>query len=142
MHETCVLAESAICYPPLFNELRDLTPRPTTTTETVASSAVSAAHEQAAGAIIVLTTSGTTARMVSKYRPKCPIICLTRNASTARQVHLHRGCYPFHYTVERGPDWQEDVGMWTKHVLSSIHDPLSLLGGTYIWIFFSSTQLI
>ncbi|KAG0363911.1 Pyruvate kinase [Podila minutissima] len=109
MHETCVLAESAICYPPLFNELRDLTPRPTTTTETVASSAVSAAHEQAAGAIIVLTTSGTTARMVSKYRPKCPIICLTRNASTARQVHLHRGCYPFHYTVERGPDWQEDV---------------------------------
>lgn len=112
MHETCVLAESAICYPPLFNELRDLTPRPTKTTETVASSAVSAAHEQAAGAIIVLTTSGTTARMVSKYRPKCPIICLTRNASTARQVHLHRGCYPFHYTVERGTDWQDDVGMW------------------------------
>ncbi|KAF9933298.1 Pyruvate kinase [Linnemannia zychae] len=109
MHETCLLAESAICYPALFNELRDLTPRPTMTTETVASSAVSAAHEQAAGAIIVLTTSGTTARMVSKYRPKCPIICLTRNASTARQVHLHRGCYPFPYFAERGSDWQEDV---------------------------------
>ncbi|KAF9388906.1 Pyruvate kinase [Podila verticillata] len=115
MHETCVLAESAICYPPLFNELRDLTPRPTDTTETVASSAVSAAHEQTAGAIIVLTTSGTTARMVSKYRPKCPIICLTRNASTARQVHLHRGCYPFHYTVERGSDWQEDVDARLKY---------------------------
>ncbi|KAF9180380.1 Pyruvate kinase, partial [Haplosporangium sp. Z 767] len=109
MHETCILAESAICYPPLFNELRDLTPRPTSTTETVASSAVSAAHEQNAGAIIVLTTSGTTARLVSKYRPMCPIICLTRNASTARQVHLNRGCYPFHYAFERGPDWQEDV---------------------------------
>ncbi|CAO3563999.1 unnamed protein product [Mortierella alpina] len=109
MHETCILAESAICYPPLFNELRDLTPRPTKTTETVASSAVSAAHEQAAGAIIVLTTSGTTARMVSKYRPKCPIIVLTRYAPTARQVHLHRGCYPFHYMIERGTDWQEDV---------------------------------
>ncbi|KAF9405931.1 Pyruvate kinase [Podila epigama] len=115
MHETCVLAESAICYPPLFNELRDLTPRPTRTTETVASSAVSAAHEQAAGAIIVLTTSGTTARLVSKYRPKCPIICLTRHAATARQVHLHRGCYPFHYTVERGADWQEDVDARLKY---------------------------
>ncbi|KAG0259625.1 Pyruvate kinase [Mortierella polycephala] len=109
MHETCILAESAICYPPLFNELRDLTPKPTSTTETVASSAVSAAHEQAAGAIIVLTTSGTTARLVSKYRPMCPIICLTRNAATARQVHLNRGCYPFHYGFERGSDWQEDV---------------------------------
>ncbi|KAG0203579.1 Pyruvate kinase, partial [Mortierella sp. GBA43] len=51
MDETCVLAESAICYPPLFNELRMLQKRPTETTETVASSAVSAAHEQDAGAI-------------------------------------------------------------------------------------------
>ncbi|KAG0365313.1 Pyruvate kinase [Gamsiella multidivaricata] len=109
MHETCLLAESAICYPPLFNEIRDMTPRPTETTETVASSAVSAAHEQEAGAIIVLTTSGATARLVSKYRPKCPIICLTRYGSTARQVHLHRGCYPYHYQVERHSDWQEDV---------------------------------
>ncbi|KAG0240900.1 Pyruvate kinase [Actinomortierella wolfii] len=109
MHETCLLAETAICYPPLFNDLRALTPRPTETTETVASSAVSAAHEQKAGAIIVLTTSGHTARMVSKYRPQCPIITITRNASTARQVHLYRGCYPFHYLEPKSSDWQHDV---------------------------------
>ncbi|KAF9159618.1 Pyruvate kinase [Actinomortierella ambigua] len=109
MHETCLLAETAICYPPLFNDLRALTPRPTETTETVASSAVSAAHEQKAGAIIVLTTSGLTARMVSKYRPQCPIITITRNAATARQVHLYRGCYPFHYQEPKSSDWQQDV---------------------------------
>ncbi|KAF9579560.1 Pyruvate kinase, partial [Lunasporangiospora selenospora] len=109
MDETCILAESAICYPPLFNELRQLQKRPIETTETVASSAVSAAHEQAAGAIVVLSTSGDTARLVSKYRPQSPIIIVTRKESTARAIHLSRGCYPFFYKEPKNPDWQEDV---------------------------------
>ncbi|KAF9438598.1 Pyruvate kinase [Entomortierella beljakovae] len=109
MHVTCVLAESAICYPPLFNELRLLQSRPTETAETVASSAVSAAHEQSAGAIIVLSTSGDTARLVSKYRPKSNIVIVTRNESTARSIHLSRGTYPFIYTNPKLKDWQEDV---------------------------------
>lgn len=74
MAETCYLAESAICYPPLFNELRALVARPTSTSETVAISAVAAALEQNAGAILVMSTSGNTARLVSKYRPPCPVI--------------------------------------------------------------------
>ncbi|KAK3807634.1 MAG: pyruvate kinase [Benniella sp.] len=109
MDETCVLAESAICYPPLFNEIRMLQKRPTETTETVASSAVSAAHEQNAGAIVVLSTSGDTARLVSKYRPQANIIIVTRKESTARAIHLSRGCYPFVYTEPKVADWQEDV---------------------------------
>jgi pyruvate kinase len=56
MHETCLLAETAIGYAPLFNELRSLTPRPTPTVETCAIAAVSASLEQRAGAIIVLST--------------------------------------------------------------------------------------
>ncbi|KAG0299392.1 Pyruvate kinase [Dissophora globulifera] len=109
MDETCILAESAICYPPLFNELRQLQQRPTETTETVASSAVSAAHEQDAGGIVVLSTSGDTARLVSKYRPKSNIIIVTRKESTARSIHLSRGCYPFIYKEPKVADWQEDV---------------------------------
>ncbi|KAF8929149.1 pyruvate kinase [Dissophora ornata] len=109
MDETCILAESAICYPPLFNELRQLQKRPTETTETVASSAVSAAHEQNAGAIVVLSTSGDTARLVSKYRPQSNIIIVTRKESTARAIHLSRGCYPFIYKEPKISDWQEDV---------------------------------
>ncbi|KAG0368429.1 pyruvate kinase [Gamsiella multidivaricata] len=109
MAETCVLAESAICYPPLFNELRMLQKRPTETTETVASSAVSAAHEQNAGAIVVLSTSGDTARLVSKYRPQANVVIVTRKESTARAIHLSRGCYPFFYTEPKNEDWQEDV---------------------------------
>ena len=56
MAETAFLAESAICYPPLFDQLRELTPRPTETAETLALSAVAASMEQNAGAIIVLST--------------------------------------------------------------------------------------
>ncbi|KAI6162100.1 pyruvate kinase [Pisolithus thermaeus] len=94
MAETCLIAESSICYPPLYNELRSVQPLPTDTAETVAIAAVAAASEQKASAIVVLSTSGNTARLVSKYRPVAPIICITRNEQTARQIHLHRGCYP------------------------------------------------
>ncbi|KAK4984393.1 Pyruvate kinase [Elasticomyces elasticus] len=131
MHETCLLAEIAIPYVNAFNELRSLAPRPVPTTETCAMAAVSASLEQNAGAILVLTTrqvtlsfrtltqpankvsSGNTARMLSKYRPVCPIIMVTRNARAARYSHLYRGVYPFHFP-EPKPDfntqpWQEDV---------------------------------
>ena len=112
MAETAFLAESAIAYPPLFDQLRALAIRPTSTPETLALSAVAAAMEQNAGAIIVLSTSGDSARYISKYRPQCPIICVTRNAQTSRQLHLSRGVYPVHYPEPRGvpsSHWQTDV---------------------------------
>jgi pyruvate kinase len=74
MAETCLLAESAICYPPLYDDLRAIQPRPTETVETVAIAAVAAASEQDASAILVLSTSGNTARLISKYRPRVPIL--------------------------------------------------------------------
>lgn len=120
MAETCYLAESTICYPPLYNELRMLTPRPTHTTETVAMAAVSASLEQNAGAILVMSTSGNTARLISKYRPSCPIMTLTRNEVTARQIHLHRGCYPFYFNEPRPSSdegWQTDVDNRIRHGL-------------------------
>jgi pyruvate kinase len=112
MAETCLLAEAAICYPPLYDELRNLTPLPTDTVETVAIAAVAAATEQGACAIVVLSTSGNTARLVAKYRPQVPIITVTRNEQTARQLHLHRACYPVWYPEPRGIEshqWQTDV---------------------------------
>jgi len=112
MAETCLLAESAICYPPLYDDLRGIQARPTETAETVAIAAVAAAAEQNASALLVLSTSGNTARLVSKYRPKVPVITVTRNEQTARQIHLHRGCYPFWYPEPRGVQshqWQTDV---------------------------------
>jgi pyruvate kinase len=112
MAETCLLAESAICYLPLHDELRNIQTRPTETVETVAMAAVAAATEQNASAILVLSTSGNTARLISKYRPRAPILTVTRNEQTSRQIHLHRGVYPFWYPEPRGVQshqWQTDV---------------------------------
>lgn len=74
MAETCYLAESAIAYGALYDELRAATSLPTETAETIAVAAVAAAQEQGASAILVLSTSGNTARLISKYRPRVPII--------------------------------------------------------------------
>ena len=47
-----------------------------------------------AAAILSLTRSGATARMVSKYRPDCPVIAMTPSFSTWRELALLWGVYP------------------------------------------------
>ena len=70
---------------------------PADSTHTVAIAAVEAAFKSQAAAIITLTTSGTTAHLMAKYRPRCPIIAVTRNEQVARQCHLWRGILPLHF---------------------------------------------
>lgn len=47
--------------------------------------------------------------MLSKYRPRAPIIAITRCAQAARQAHLYRGIYPVLYTKPANDVWAEDV---------------------------------
>lgn len=121
MAETAYLAEQSMSYHALFNEMHTMITSPTETNETISLAAVSASLEQRAGAILLLSTSGNTARLVSKYRPACPILMVTRNEQTVRDVHLYRGTYPFFYPFPR-PDlnskWQEDVDNRVKFGLS------------------------
>lgn len=122
MHETCLKAENSIAYVSHFEELCSLVPRPVSVTESVAMSAVRASMDLNAGAIIVLSTSGQSARLVSKYRPVCPILMVTRNAGASRYAHLYRGVYPFLFPEEK-PDfsnvnWQEDVDRRIKWAIS------------------------
>ena len=56
MHETCALAEVAIPYVSLFNDMRATTQKPVSLLESSAMSAVSTSLEINAGAILVLTT--------------------------------------------------------------------------------------
>ncbi|KAI9752945.1 MAG: Pyruvate kinase [Lichina confinis] len=113
MHETCLIAELAIPYVSTYNELKTLAARPVSTSENCAMSAVSASLEQNAGAILVLTTSGNTARLISKYRPVCPIIMVTRNSRASRYSHLYRGVYPFLFPSAK-PDYEQTN--WQKNV--------------------------
>jgi len=70
---------------------------PLDASHTTAIAAVDAANKSKAAAIVVLTTSGHSAHLISKYRPRSPIIALTRNAQVARQCHIYRGILPLFY---------------------------------------------
>jgi len=117
MNRICREAESAIFYSSLYAELNANSKKPMSVEEAVASSAVNAAFESDIKAIIVLTTSGTSARLVAKYRPPCPILTVTRDACVARQLHLHRGCVPLVFHTEKLPLWQDDVDARIKHAI-------------------------
>jgi len=63
-------------------------------TEAVAEAVCHIAYDINARAIICATTSGSTARLVSKYRPKTPIVAFTPFESTYRQLALSWGVQP------------------------------------------------
>uniref|UniRef100_A0A8C6TIQ6 Pyruvate kinase n=1 Tax=Neogobius melanostomus TaxID=47308 RepID=A0A8C6TIQ6_9GOBI len=88
MHSICREAEAAIFHQQLFEELRRLTPLSSDPTEVTAIGAVESSFKCGAGAIIVLTTTGRSAHLLSRYRPRCPIIAVTRTPQVARQSQL------------------------------------------------------
>lgn len=55
---------------------------------------VNVAHNIGAKGIVALTETGFTARIISKYRPKQPILALTPNAKTFNQLAISFGCHP------------------------------------------------
>ena len=65
-----------------------------TVTNAISHATVTTAQDIDADAIITVTTSGHTARMISKYRPMCPIIGCTPNEIVLRQLNLSWGIIP------------------------------------------------
>lgn len=55
---------------------------------------VTTAHDLNAAAIVTVTKTGTTARMISKYRPNCPIVGCTTSEKVRRQLNMSWGVLP------------------------------------------------
>ncbi|WP_138495606.1 pyruvate kinase [Paenibacillus pinistramenti] len=85
-------AESILNYEEQFDRKR--LQHPSDITEVISQSAVNASLELKAEAIIVSTESGFTARMVSKYRPKAPIIAVTPQKEVLPKICLLSGVIP------------------------------------------------
>ena len=64
-----------------------------TVTDAISHATCSTAVDLNASAIITSTSTGYTARMVSKFRPNCPIIATTNNEKVMRQLGLSWGVY-------------------------------------------------
>jgi len=89
MARTCVEAEGVTNYAQLFAAIRESTLAEVGQMcigEAIASSAVKTAIDMGAKCIVVCTETGNSARLISKYRPACPILALTSTDSVARQV--------------------------------------------------------
>lgn len=98
MAKTCKEAEAALWHRNLFNDLLSCSPPLISdAAHSVAIAAVEAAFKSLAAAIVVITTTGKSAYLISKYRPRCPILAVTRYSQTARQAHLYRGLLPVVY---------------------------------------------
>lgn len=124
MHEIAREAESVSYHNELFESLRATNPDGCYT-HSIAVAAVEASFQSNASAIVVLTTSGKSAQLVSKYRPACPIIAVTRNETAARQMHLWRGLFPYLVTTPKpaelvsGSAWMDDTELRIKNAMDS-----------------------
>ncbi|MFC0557913.1 pyruvate kinase [Halalkalibacter alkalisediminis] len=92
MHNIATRTEQALNY---SNMLRKKTKEETTTiTSAIGQSVAHTAFNLNAAVILSATESGHTARVVSKYRPKSPIIAVTSNAKVIRKLSLVWGVTP------------------------------------------------
>jgi pyruvate kinase len=73
-------------------------------TQAVSQAAVSMAQNLKAIAIFSLTETGFTSRLVSKYRPDCPILAITASHRVARKLSMNWGVIPILYEGERTDD--------------------------------------
>jgi pyruvate kinase len=62
--------------------------------EILADAAYRAARESGAAAIVVFTSTGSSARLVSRYRPPVPIFAVTPHDTAARQLAVNYGVTP------------------------------------------------
>lgn len=64
-----------------------------------------------ASAIVAVTHSGRTARLISRFRPECPIIATTVSPMSYRQLALSWGVYPYLVEEVHTTDAMFELGM-------------------------------
>lgn len=73
-------------------------------TNAISHATCTTAHDLGATAIVTVTKSGKTARMISKFRPRCPIVGCTTLESVYRQLNLSWGVVPLLIAEENNAD--------------------------------------
>lgn len=92
MHKIASRAESALDHKRLLSKRSKETD--TNITDAIGQSVAHTALNLSVNAIITPTESGHTARMISKYRPKSPIVAVTSHHAVMRRLALVWGVYP------------------------------------------------
>ena len=95
-----------------YGYLQKIKPSPANVvTQAIGQASVSMAKNLKAAAIISLTESGFTSRLVSKYRPDCPIMAITSSERVARKLSMNWGVIPVLYEGEPNDDARIDFAI-------------------------------
>jgi len=94
MASVCKEAEAALYYRALVADMEKVASLPLQPSDSVAKALVEAASCADAALIITLTLTGTSARLISKHRPRCPVLVLASDMHIGAACNLHRGCFP------------------------------------------------
>lgn len=95
--------ESAIHYKKRFRQM-ELNDNITNVTNAISHATCTTALDLDASAIITVTKTGTTARMISKYRPECPIVGCTPSEKVYRQLNMSWGVVPMLIEEKKNSD--------------------------------------
>ena len=138
MARIALKAESAVDYAAKLANTTE--PARVNITNAISMAACATAAELKTAAITTVTKSGFTARMISRYRPACPLIASTSDETVWRQMNLIWGCKPMLYTGElpRGGVFDTALEIALKSgllkngdtVVSALGMPLGFSGAT------------
>ncbi|CAM3920527.1 pyruvate kinase [Lederbergia lenta] len=108
MHNIALTAEQALNHKDILSGLSKNSDH--NMTDAICQSVAHTAINLEVSAIVTPTESGHTARMVSKYRPKAPIVAVTANEHVVRRLSLVWGVYPqLGQTVESTDEMLEEA---------------------------------
>lgn len=118
-------AEGSLEYREIFTKQANA--QQTTVTEAISQAVANSALDLQAKAIITSTQSGFTARMVSKYKPKSPIIAVTTDERVMRRLSLIWGV-----RAVLGPEADTTDEMFENAVKGGMSTGLLSLGDTVV----------
>ncbi|XP_039290496.1 pyruvate kinase isoform X2 [Nilaparvata lugens] len=107
----CCQAESSSWQSHSFHKLVTPTAKPIDPAQAIALSVVETASRIAAAAVVVITTSGASARLISRYLPRMPVIAVTSHSRVARQLAIWKTVLPYHYVAPEVKDWQTNIDL-------------------------------
>lgn len=117
MSKICREAEMATLYTKLHTNLFDMLQPPVSKRDAVSIAAIIASDKCGAVAIIVISTSGLTGYNISKFRPSCPTIVVTKSDHTARVCCLYKTLYGLYYNEDMLKEWTKDLEVRILHGL-------------------------
>jgi len=95
-----------------YGYLQKIIPHPANVvTEAIGQASVSMAANLKAAVIISLTETGFTSRLISKYRPDCPILAITSSHRVATRLSMNWGVIPILYQGEPNDEARIEFAM-------------------------------